>query len=982
MANKRSFEMAAAYVSVMPSLEGIEGELSAQISKAIPGMDRVINQGLSKSFSNASAGASKSLFSGILSEVNKVGDSIFSGIGGAFQRAGSLFSSTIATGVKAATATVGAGLTAVIGQVATGGFNRALGLNEAQASLDALGYTATQVKGVMSAVDNAITGTSATMDQAMGTATQLLSAGVTDYGDLEQTLKNVSKLSDISGTSFADMGTIFAKNAASGKVQYADLVQLMNHQIPIMSELAKSMGKPADEIRAMASAGEITFKDFQDAVEKIDFDSATYAAKNTALAFSNVRAGLSRVGQKFWQPLIDGAGPAFNVINQGIKDLEKNPAYKKFADGIIGKLEDRMGILNEKVAGFGSKIADKSSFSETIEAWIKKIDKFKANIAGMEGMMGGLGFALASGLLSQLPIVGGLFGGITVGVGLLGGALVQAYSASERLQGAFSSLGETFKASFGNLDLSGILDPKFLGDSLGSIVEAINNLFSRIDIDISGLSLNPLISFFTKQIKAFIDVIAANGPEISAAINGTIGAIKDVFIELGTIKTDVMKDIAGNVVEVIKLLPSVLSLVGEVSSGFISAFATVAGSDITKSIIGVIANALQWIQDNDLGSKVGIAIAAIYGINKIMGPLKGLGKLLPLITGAFSGAPAVAKAVGGGIGSIISAVATAGQAAIKGAVGILAIEAFILSIGGVIWLLQQMDTFEILRDIALSVVEVVSASISSMVEIVGQIGQTIASIIEAIGIALGNAWPSIEPILTFINESFSGFFYGLSDLFTSGVTVISDAVNSFIEVMSGSFSLVLESIEALLITLSENGITAGAGAGAAALGITELAGALVALTAGGVLQSLGDFASGAIDGLGALFGFGGGSLDGLVESAQVLTNFSSQIEGMPALWETVGSMAYDSGARIMNSFGQGMIAGLASAEAIVIAQVSAMMSRIQSTVSSTPVNLNVSASGAGSSGNTYNTNNSYSIRTSNDSVARSLINAARGARRY
>lgn len=978
MAKKRSFEMAAAYVSIMPSLEGIQQELTNQISSAIPGAERVISSGLGEAFREAGSGAGIGLAKNLMTGVETVGDSIFSTLGGALSKAGGLFSSTLTTGAKAAMGTIGAGVTAVLGQTVKGGFSRAMGLNEARAKLDALGYTGEQLEGIMDSVDKAITGTSATMGEAMGTTTQLLSAGITDYDKLEQTLANVSKLSDISGTSFADMGTIFAKNAASGKVQYQDLVQLMNHQIPIMSELSKAMGKPVDEIRSMASAGEITFDDFQDAIENIDFDSAVYAAQSAQVAFSNVMANLSRIGEKFWNPIIDGAAPVFNNIRQMIRDLINNPVYEQISDKLVGKIERQMKDIGKRFEGFVDTTGDEKKFSQVLLVWKKNIEDFMKSIEGLEGVIAGVGVAMASGFLSHIPIIGGLFGGITLGVGALGGAFIQAYRESERFQKAISGMFTSIKNSMKGLDFSNILGVDVLGNELAAIAEAITDLFDTIEIDISGFSLNPLIEFISRQIYTVIDTIAEHAPEVEAVIKGLSDTFGKIFETLSDQDGAKIKGLTENLIEALGAIQPLLETVMQVSGAFLNAIVTVASSDFAKSLIGHIVEFLDWLADSQIGKMVGVAMAGIYGITKIMGPLSGITKFFPALLKGFGVAPAVGKAVGGGLKGMITAISSAGTAALPALKGIGVLSALVLAIGGVIWLLNQMGTFDTLHEIGLNIVELFSEMINSVIDGIESLVPIISNAVEEIGLAVGVAWDSVSPIFEFIQDSVMEFFETFSTSIETIVLSLASLVDSIADAIMGPLDFIIE----LLKTLSETGVSAGAGALAAAGGITALAGALVALTAGGLIQSLGDFAAGAVDSLGELFGFSGNSLTGLIEAAEILSDFNDKVLGMPDLWESVAVSAYSSGETIMTSFGDGLIAGLAAAESRVTSQVQSMMSRIQSTVSSTPVNLRVNAAGVGTGTASYTTNNNYSIRTSNNSVARSLITAARGARRY
>lgn len=978
--SNRTFEMATAYVAVMPSLEGIERELSSQISKALPGMDSALSKGMSASLKKAGSIGASDLVGGLSRGVDSVGNKIFSTLGGAFSSAGSLLTNTLSTGLNAAVGVVGGGVAAIVGKAATGGLTRSLGLNEADARLTALGYSASEISGIMEAAGNAIDGTAYAMNESVGTAAQLLSAGVKDTTLLQSSLSNVAKLSDISGASFSDMGNIFAKAAAKGKVQYEDLVQLMERQVPIMSELSKSMGVPVEEVQSLATAGKISFSDFQKAVEQINFDSVVFATKDVGMAWKNVMSQVSKTGAIFWQPIVDNMAPALGIIRQSIIDIRNDPAIKGLLDNAVSEIESKMESINKLLSKFGEGIGSKSQLDKKVKEWISKFNDFRDSIRGVEGILGGLGLAMSSGFLSKIPVIGGMFGGITLGVGALGGALLDVYSKSELLRGSLGSLNDYAVSGLGSLDISGLFDPKSIGDHLAKLVGSIQRAFGSIfeNIELDGFSFTPFINGVIDQLRYFVEMVSANGDEIGQVITDIVSVFSSISTSVDT--KDVISGLVSSVVTGLQALPPVLELLLQLGTGFVGFFTAVGSSDITKTAIGWIVNLLKWIVDNDLGTMAGVAIGGIYSVMKILPLIKTIGGFIPSLTGLFSGG----KAMVAGLSGFIASIAAAGQAAISGAVGLAAIAALVLGIGALIWALEKMDVFTTLTTISMDIIEI------------------IMSMVDGITNAIGKIWPAFEPIATFLRDNIMILLTWISDTLKGAVqiigsvlgeliTIISDSfakavgsVQQLIETISTSISSGLESLSGFLVVLSDQGFTAGAGAISAAGGITALAGALALLTGGEILNSIGGLVSGGVSKIGDMLGVGDNNgLQSLIDSAEVLNTFSSEIENMPALWSSVTSQAFSSGLLLMSSFGDGLLVGLRTAEQRIMAEVRSMMSRIQTSVSSTPVNLRVQSAGSISGGSTTNnTNNSYSIRTTNSSVAKTLIKAARGARRY
>lgn len=78
----------------------------------------------------------------------------------------------------------------------------------------------------------------------------------------DEALKNLSDIGDVAAITGGNMGGIvlaFSQAAASGKLMGQDLNQLINNGVPIIDMLSKSMGVAASQVKAMSSAGLITY---------------------------------------------------------------------------------------------------------------------------------------------------------------------------------------------------------------------------------------------------------------------------------------------------------------------------------------------------------------------------------------------------------------------------------------------------------------------------------------------------------------------------------------------------------------------------------------------------------------------------------------------------------------------------------------------------------------------------------------------------
>ena len=132
---------------------------------------------------------------------------------------------------KHITAPVLAGVSALAGMAMWGGFKRLTDLDTANKKLLALGYSANDVKVVMGNVSEAVDGTAYSLNEGMTVAVTSMAVGVKQGEELAKYLKVVSNTSALAGTSFSEMGDIFNKVLAKGKVDMQTINQLAGKQI-------------------------------------------------------------------------------------------------------------------------------------------------------------------------------------------------------------------------------------------------------------------------------------------------------------------------------------------------------------------------------------------------------------------------------------------------------------------------------------------------------------------------------------------------------------------------------------------------------------------------------------------------------------------------------------------------------------------------------------------------------------------------------
>lgn len=298
-----AYEVATAYVSIVPSIKGVQKSVAEELS------------GVGKQTSKASGDLSR-----------KVGKSL--------KKIG-----------KIGAASIG-GMAAGLGAMVTkGGFDRALQVEAAQTKLEGMKMSASQVEAVMSDALASVKGTAFGMGDAATVAAQLSAAGVQSGKDLESALSSVADIAQMSGSSLTEVGNIYGKVAAKGKLQGNTLNQLMERGIAVMPALQEHLGVTADEVQDMVSRGEIDFATFKDAMGDAFGGAALASGETLPGAFANFKAALARLGEGPGVKIMEALRNAFNDMIPAIDTLAEK----------AGPVFDQVG---EWVGGAASKVAD------------------------------------------------------------------------------------------------------------------------------------------------------------------------------------------------------------------------------------------------------------------------------------------------------------------------------------------------------------------------------------------------------------------------------------------------------------------------------------------------------------------------------------------------------------------------------------------------------------------------------------------------
>lgn len=507
---------------------------------------------------------SKSKLDTFMDKASQIGSRIKSALGDGAVKAADAVTSGIGT--------IGA---AVTGLAAVGGINRALNIEQAQYKIKQMGL---DVEAVMASCNEAVRGTAYGLDAAATVASSLGASGVQAGDQMTQALKGVAGMAAMSGRSMEDVGLIFGKVAATGKLQGDELNQMAEAGVNATAALAKHLGKTQAEVREMVSKGQIDFQTFSDAMYATFGTAASGANETFGGAMSNVRAALSRVGEQFASPALDALRQVFVALMPVIDATAAalKPVADEFADfleGVVPKLTTALDGAKSAIEGLGEggftnlpggvKLAAAAIAMFSVGSLGGLISKIPIVGDALGGLFGALG-----GLATPVGSLRSLFGGLTTAAGGLSIPMTALIAVGAALAAGFAYLfatNEQFRSSVMTLggEMAATLAPimQQMADTLlpaimsaaqtllpviGQIVLTVMQLVAAIAPVVTSIAsaLIPVVSQLIEiaaqvvaQIATLVlpiiqqvaDLIAANMPAIQSVITSVTSVIQQAI---------------------------------------------------------------------------------------------------------------------------------------------------------------------------------------------------------------------------------------------------------------------------------------------------------------------------------------------------------------------------------------------------------------------------------------------------------------------
>lgn len=661
---------------------------------------------------------------------------------GPLGKVGKTLSGALTVPLKVGAAAAGTAIATGLGVALTKGFQRLSTIDQATRKLEGLGHSGKTIGTIMDNALASVSGTAFGLGDAAGLAATLVASGIQPGLELEATLKRVADSATIAGVDLGNMGMIWAKAAAKGRIDGQTLNQMLERQIPILDILGEHVGATAEEVTKMVSQGKIDFETFSDAMESSLGGAAMSSGDTFVGAFANMQAALGRLGETLLEPAFQGMKTLFGPLTAGI-------------DSVTDALKPLMAELGERLAPMFESLGDKmTTFFENVD-----VSKLLDGITGLGSALAplaGLAVGALGPLLSGLPVVGGMFKGLTGPVGLLIGLLGSVIARSPEIR---ESLGTAFDAVKNSLKA---LEPLF-----PVIVDAVQDL-----IDVFGGVLGDVIDALVPVIESLANtVLPALVPVLgdvakTAGMLATLlaGAFADALMMLLPVLSDLVVQLLPVLSRVLEaVIPIVLMLV-QALVPLIEAVLPVLMT-LIESLLPVI-EALAPL----LLAIVEAVIPVVETLADLLIPI--IEYLLEVIMSVFPHIETVITNVMGAIQSILAAV----TAAISGDWS--AVWENIKAVFSKVW-----DAIKGILDAA---GRIVKETLGKMLSAVGTWGSNVlASITGWWNRTWGSFTGWLGQLGTFFSNAWNGLVNNVRTAFTNMTTAISNGVNNAVNWVKG-----------------------------------------------------------------------------------------------------------------------------------------------------------------------------------------------------
>ena len=183
-------------------------------------------------------------------------------------------------------------------------------------------------------------------------ATKIFLAAKVPISDLTATLNRMGNIAQGNSQKMISFANAFSKASAKGKADMEVLNVYLDQGVPILDELAKGFNTTTEEIMKMASKGEISFKDFQTALERLTAAGGAYAGgmELASRSYASMWAGLHEALNSLAASIGDMFLPAACKILEWLTNVANAINNSPLAKGVLlGALTAITVWLNTKM---------------------------------------------------------------------------------------------------------------------------------------------------------------------------------------------------------------------------------------------------------------------------------------------------------------------------------------------------------------------------------------------------------------------------------------------------------------------------------------------------------------------------------------------------------------------------------------------------------------------------------------------------------
>ena len=657
----------------------------------------------------------------------KIGSAISSGAAAAVNAAASLSSAVgnalqgaISTGAKAAGVAV-AGLAATIGANLGGAVQRADQLFTFPRVMANIGYSSEeadkQIRRISDSLDGLPTATDEIVRMVQGIAP--LTGDLTKATDISLAMNNALLAGGASTTLAANAMEQYRQQMAVGKVDMMAWRSMTNAMPGQMNQIAVSLLGAGSNSKLLYDAmkeGTVTFDDFNNALLKLNSEGMDGVASFDTQA----RTATLGIGTAFTN--------AGNRIKKAMAEIIQAIGVKEIAE--------KINNITNGIVGFGKNIGD-------VITRIKGSGGFSQlgqTLGGLTPVIGGLVGALGP-LLTQIPLIGGVFSSMTGPVGIVIGLFTSMVTHSQLLQGAISSAFKTLGQAFQSPAISGALQA--LGNQLGAVAAILG--------DSLGSALNVVAPLLANMAQVIIPVLA------------------QVFGQLVAAATPIVTSIFGALTQVMAaLLPPLTQIAATVLPLLGQMFSMVAAA--VAPVIDQIANILV--------QALNLLMPILMNLVKTIMPVivQVVASLMPPLQRVISAVMSVISAILPPLVTIIGTVISVITPIIAAVLPVLA-----SLIGTVInWISSWVST---MSSLLVPVINVVASVVSTQVKVIGAIWMWL--------------WNNIiSPVITWITNKIQGWSDFLSNTVKPAINTVVNGIKDAFNGMKDGISTAFDKVKA------------------------------------------------------------------------------------------------------------------------------------------------------------------------------------------